>query len=308
MMHGQQSPPTSTVFDLVNDAEAVAHHDIDAGRGLHLYIAESGNGPPLVLLHGFTGSAETWTPFRQMFESAYRFIAIDQPGHGRSSSPADPSLYLIDRFGDALSRVFDSFRIDRAVLVGYSMGGRAALRFAVDHLDRVAGLVLESTSPGIADGKQRFDRTAADTELADLIELDGIEKFVRRWERLPLWDTQRRLSDKTLAGQHERRLTNNPTGLANSLRGAGAGKDLPMLDAAMRIRVPALLIAGALDSKYVALGGLLEKAIPDSRLKVIPNSGHAVHLEQPEAFAATILEFLSTIPSARGRWKSPIEH
>lgn len=302
MMHGPQSLPTSTVFDLVDDAEAVTLHDFDAGRGLHLHIAESGNGPPLVLLHGFTGSAETWTPFRPVFESAYRFIAIDQPGHGRSSSPADPSLYLVDRFGDALCRVFDSTRIDRAVLVGYSMGGRAALRFAVDHLDRVAGLVLESTSPGIADGKQRFDRAAADAELAESIELDGIEKFVQRWERLPLWDTQRRLSDQTLSDQHEQRLTNNPTGLANSLRGAGAGKDLPMLDAAMRIRVPALLIAGALDSKYVELGGLLEKAIPYARLEVIPNSGHAVHLEQPEAFAATILEFLSTIPSARGRW------
>lgn len=283
-------------------AEAVTHRDFDAGDGLRLHIAESGDGPPLVLLHGFTGSTETWTPFRSKFDTAYRVVAIDHAGHGRSSIPSAAERYRLGRFSDDLVRLIDSLSLDRVSLAGYSMGGRAALKFAIDHGDRVAALVLESTSPGIRDAAQRLDRRAFDASLARDLERDGIEPFVDRWERLPLWDSQRNLSDSTRARLRARRLSNDALGLANSLRGAGSGEDSCVLDQASGIHAPVLLIAGALDSKYVELGRLLERSIPGSRLQVVANAGHAVHLEKPEAFAAATLDFLSTIPSAEGRW------
>ncbi len=286
----------------MTEAEGVTHRDFDAGDDLRLHIAESGEGPPLVLLHGFTGSTETWTPFRTALDQAYRVIAIDHPGHGRSSSPLDPLRYRLDRFGDDLLRLTDFLSLERVALAGYSMGARAALRFAISHGDRVAALMLESPTPGIMDDARRLVRRAFDASLANDIERDGIEQFVSRWERLPIWDTQRNLPDASRAHLRAQRLLNDPRGLANSLRGAGSGEDGPVLDQAAGIRAPVLIIAGALDPRYVELGRLLERSIPGSRLQVVANAGHAVHLEMPDAFTAVMTGFLSTIPSAGGSW------
>ncbi|MEO7369084.1 MAG: 2-succinyl-6-hydroxy-2,4-cyclohexadiene-1-carboxylate synthase [Gemmatimonadaceae bacterium] len=283
-------------------ASAVTHGEFDAGDDLRLHVAESGEGPPLILLHGFTGSTESWSPLRSAFDHAYRVIAVDHPGHGRSSIPSNPNRYRLDRFSDDLLRLIDSLSLDRVAVAGYSMGGRAALRFAIGHADRVAALVLESTSPGIKDAAQRVDRRAFDELLANDIERDGIESFVNRWERLPLWDTQRSLSDARRSGLRAQRLFNDPLGMANSLRGAGAGEESPVLDQAARICTPVLIIAGALDSRYVELGRLLERSIPDSRLELVANAGHAVHLEMPEAFAIAVNKFLSRIPSTEDHW------
>lgn len=282
--------------------DGVTHREFDAGDDLRLHIEESGDGPPLLLLHGFTGSTETWSPFRPAFDEAYRIIAIDHPGHGRSSAPSDPNRYRLDRFGDDLLRLIDSLSLERVALAGYSMGGRAALRFGINHPDRVAALVLESTTPGIKDSAQRADRRALDELLARDIERDGIDSFVDRWERLPLWDTQRKLPDGNRARLRSQRLVNDPRGLANSLRGAGSGEDAPALESDGAITAPTLIIAGALDSRYVELGRLLERSIPHSRLELVANAGHAVHFEMPEVFADVLHKFLSAIPSADGRW------
>ena len=280
----------------------VTHRDFDAGNGLVLHIEESGEGPPLVLLHGFTGSTATWSPFRSRLDADYRVIAVDHPGHGRSSAPSNPDRYRLARFSDDLVRLIDYLSVDRVALVAYSFGGRAALRFAIHNADRVAALVLESTTPGIQDSAQRIDRRAYDASLARDIERDGIEGFVDRWEKLGLWDSQRRLPEAVRAGLRAQRLPNNTGGLANSLRGAGSGEDDPVLDEAAGIAAPVLVIAGALDSKYVELGRMLIRSIPGSRLRVVENAGHAVHLENPDVFTALITEFLSAIPSAEGRW------
>jgi 2-succinyl-6-hydroxy-2,4-cyclohexadiene-1-carboxylate synthase len=280
----------------------VVHRDIDVGNELTLHIAEYGSGPPLVLLHGFTGSTETWTPFRATFAAANRVIAVDQPGHGRSTSPANADRYRLDRLATDLRMVLDSLDIDRAVVLGYSMGGRAALRFAVDHHDRIAGLILESASAGISDERQRNERRASDAAVAGKIEREGIEEFVKSWETLSLWDTQKALPLSVRTELHRQRLLNSPTGLANSLRGAGTGEDATMPQAVASISTPTLIIAGALDSKYVALGESLRRSIAGSRLEIIADAGHTAHLEQPQAFASVIVDFLRTIPSDGNHW------
>lgn len=273
----------------------IEHCDIDVGDGLTLHVAMSGSGPPLVLLHGFTGSGEIWAPLRAGFSAAHTVIAVDLPGHGRSSAPADPQRYTLTRFADDLAHVLDALAVERTALLGYSMGGRAALRFALSHGDRLAALILESTSPGISDDALRSERLASDNSLADSIERDGIERFVERWEQLPLWSSQSNLSDDARAKLHAQRLENDPAGLANSLRGAGAAVELPVLDRLAEIHAPTLLIAGALDSKYVELGRLIQKSLPDARMAIVPGAGHAVHFERPDAFATAMSEFLRNI-------------
>lgn len=276
--------------------------DIDAGDGLTLHAETSGTGPPLILLHGFTGSSTSWEPLLAVLTRNHTVIALDMPGHGRSSAPADPRRYALTRFADDLADVLDSLGFEKIALLGYSMGGRAALQFVASHVDRVAALILESTSPGISDPVGRKARVAADLELADSIEKGGVSAFVERWESLSLWESQQALPASERARLHAQRLTNPPNGLANSLRGAGAGASEPVTGVLPGVHAPALVIAGSLDAKYVDLGQLIATSLPNARLCVIDGSGHSVHFEKPDAFASAVSEFLGTVPSAGSRW------
>lgn len=218
-------------------------------------------------------------------------IAIDLAGHGQSSSPDDPRRYSLDRLADDLALVLDNLHVEQATVLGYSMGGRAALRFALQHPERVSALILESTSSGIHDENKRAERIAADNVLANMIEREGVAAFVARWEKLPMWSSQSSLVDSGRAELRAQRLSNNPTGLANSLRGAGAGVDAPDLEGLRRIAMPTLLLAGELDTPYVEHARHLASLIPDSVLKTIAGAGHAIHLEQPDAMLAEVTQF-----------------
>jgi len=277
----------------------IQHRQIDAGDGLSVDVTISGSGAPLTILHGFTGSAETWESLRLDFEREHRVIAVDLPGHGHSSSPADPQRYSLRRFADDLLRVMDALGVGHTVLLGYSMGGRAALHFAVSHPDRVTGLILESTSPGIIDPGLRESRSRADEELALFIERNGIPAFVDRWESLPLWESQWRMPASARISLRAQRLGNTSSGLAGSLRGAGPAVDpLSKTDLAA-IEAPTLLIAGALDTKYVEIARELARDIHNSRTVIIPDAGHAIHVERPGAFAKAVQAFLDELSPVR---------
>lgn len=278
------------------------HIEVTAGDGLHLHVSRSGSGPPLVLLHGFTGSTETWAPLRASLDTRFTTVAVDLPGHGRSESPADPARHALTRFANDLGHVLDTLGIQTAAVLGYSMGGRAALHFALQHPGRMAALVLESTSPGIDDPAERAERVATDTALADGIERDGIAAFVDRWERIPLWDSQATLPDAKRARLRDQRLANRPAGLANGLRGAGAGAQPSLTVRLAEQGAPALLVVGALDRKYVALGQLMQGAMPRAQLAIVANAGHAVHLEQPAELTRLLAHFLEQVESDSGDW------
>lgn len=270
---------------------------MDVGDGLHLHAARRGEGPHLVLLHGFTGSAENWDALRPAFERRRTVTAVDLPGHGRSSAPAHAGRYRLSRFADDLARALDALDIERAAVVGYSFGGRAALRFVLQHPERASALVLESTSPGIDDPSERAARARADAELADAIERGGVTSFVDRWEQLPLWATQQFLPGATRARLRAQRLDNDWVGLAHSLLGAGAAAEPAVTAQLPSISTPALLIAGALDRKYEALAGAMAAAMPNARVAVVPDAGHAVHLEQPDTFTSLVTGFLDSFDS-----------
>lgn len=282
---------------------AIDRRVVDVGDGLLLHVERAGEGPPLVLLHGFTGATTTWTSLLPRLAAEHRTLAIDLPGHGRSSAPANPGRYALTRFAGDLPRVLDALGIDRVALLGYSMGGRAALRAALRAPDRIAALVLESTSPGIADPARRAERRAADRALADEIERDGVPAFVSRWEALPLWASQHGLPASARERLRAQREANDGAGLANSLRGAGAGEDEPVLAQLGAFASPVLLVAGALDVAYVGAAGEMARAFPNARLTVVPDAGHAVHLERPDELTGAVLEFLRGVRSSTGRWR-----
>ncbi len=268
------------------------------GLGLHVEVA--GSGPPLVLLHGFTGSAGTWRELIEALGSEYTTIAPDLVGHARSDAPAEVDRYRMSRAVDDLVALVHSLGHERAAWLGYSLGGRTALQLAVRHPDAVAALILEGASPGIADDDERAARVRDDVALAERIERDGVEAFVDQWEQIPLFASQRTLPAEVRDAVRATRLANTAVGLANSLRGMGAGPAEPLHDRLTEVRAPALLLAGSLDTKYVAVGREMARTLPNATMHEIDSAGHAAHLERPDAFRAALLDFLRpAYPGAR---------
>ncbi len=259
---------------------------------VHLNVAVSGKGPALLLLHGFTGSAATWTPHTPAWDG-FTAVAVDLLGHGDSDCPTDAGRYGMERCVDDIVALLDQLSIERAAVLGYSMGGRIALRLALHSPGRFSALVLESASPGIGDAAEREARVRSDAELADAIKRDGIAAFVDRWEAQPLFSTPAKLPDAIRHALREQRLRNDPRGLANSLRGIGAGAAEPVFDRLTELRMPVLLITGALDEKYCSLARRTAAGLRSQRHAVVPDAGHAVHLEQPETFAEAVRSFLN---------------
>jgi len=222
---------------------------------------------------------------------------VDLLGHARSDAPVDAHRYGFEQTTRDLLALLDVLGIARAGVVGYSMGGRLALALAVMAPERVRVLILESTSPGLREAGVRRARAEQDAKLAAMLEQDGTAAFVDWWEELPLFRSQHRLSEPVRAALRAQRLQHNPICLANSLRGAGQGTQPPMHDQLPALRVPTLLIAGALDPDYCALGREMNGLIPASRLVIVPDAGHTVHVEHPDAFYRVVLEFLDQVQS-----------
>ncbi len=249
--------------------------------------------PPLLLLHGFGGSSESWgKSLLERLSIGRRVIAVDLPGHGKSDVPAEPGRFAFAAIVSDLADLLDVLEVASAVWVGYSMGGRLALGAGLFLPDRVSRLVLESASPGLATDQERTERRSSDELLARRIESSDIGSFVREWEDLPLFATQGKLAPEVRAELRSRRLTNRPEALAACLRGLGTGMQPSLWEAMEHVAAPTLLIAGAEDQKFVRTNERMLDALPAARLEVVPEAGHAVHLEQPEAWQSAVESFV----------------
>jgi 2-succinyl-6-hydroxy-2,4-cyclohexadiene-1-carboxylate synthase len=264
-----------------------------ASVGAALEVEISGAGPAVLVLHGFTGSARTWDPLTDALRAQHRVIAPDLLGHGRSDVPADPSRYALEAQADDLAGLLTTLEVAPADVIGYSMGARLALVLALRHPSIVRGLILESPSAGIADPDERARRRTTDELLAARLERDGLVAFVDAWEAQPLFASQSVLPDETRAGLRSVRLAHDPLGLAASLRGAGQGVMAPLDDHLWAISCPVLVIAGALDVVGLERARSVAAGLRVSRLEVVPESGHAPHLEQPDAFLRLAREHLA---------------
>ena len=264
----------------------------------------------LVLIHGFTGNALTWEPSlsdliipstpettktQTTNTPPVHIIALDMLGHGRSHAPFDPTRYSIENCQQDIIAALQQLGVSahRAILLGYSMGGRIALYTALSGYFRA--LILESASPGIADPDERARRRHADDELANRIERDGLESFIDYWEKLPLFASQQHLPERIRATQHAQRLTNSTRGLANSLRGIGTGVQPSLYEDLPNLHIPTLLITGDLDDKYCAIAQHMALALPAARLSIVPGAGHTVHLEKPTHFHKLIHDFCTQL-------------
>ena len=234
----------------------------------------------VILLHGFTHTGRSWDPVIAAVGERYRAVAPDIRGHGSASDRQPVTLEAVLR---DLAGLVDG----RFTLAGYSMGGRLALHAALALRERVERLVLIGASPGIADAAERAARRDADERLANEIEHLSIEEVAERWESV---------AGQVLAGQPPDvreaarldRLRNTPAGLARALRRLGTGALPSLWHRLSELRMPVLLVVGERDVKFRTIAEKMAGAIAKGELLIVPNAGHAVHLEAPEAVAEAL--------------------
>ncbi len=260
---------------------------------MQLSAAVTGSGEPVIVLHGFTGSAEAMAPLAERLHG-WRRIAVDLVGHGRSPSPADLAPYSVEAMADAVGLLAAGIPDWPCHVIGYSMGGRVALALAAAHPRACRSLTLISATAGIADAPQRAQRRRADEALADRIGEHGLARFVDEWTDLPMWDSLRgSLGPMAWQASVDQRLRCDPTGLANSLRAGGTGAMTPLWDRLAGLDIPALVVCGELDAKFVEIGRRMHDLLPASKLVVLAGAGHAAHLERPDDCATAIHEHLA---------------
>lgn len=230
----------------------------------------------VVLVPGFMQGARSWEPVLVRIGRRYRAHALEHRAHDLEGRLVE--IEAATRRG--------------AALVGYSLGGRLALRAALRAADdpgRFGALVTLGATPGIEDARERAQRRAADEELATWVESSAIEDVVAYWERIPALAGQ---VPELVVAQRADRLGHDPARLAKLLRSAGQGVLKPVWDRLEALETPLLALAGQRDPRYAAAAERMAAAAPRSRCATIPDAGHAAHLERPDAFAAALLEFL----------------
>lgn len=245
-----------------------------------LHAEADGSGPPIVLVHGFTQTRRCWGPVADDLTVDHAVARVDAPGHGRSAdAPAD--LWAGGRLiGE---------QCGEATYLGYSMGGRYLLHLALADTRLVRGLVLLGATAGIDDPEERLARRRADAATAARIRELGLPAFLQSWIAQPMF------AGIPADRQHlHERMENTVDGLERSLLHAGAGVQEPTWDRLHLLDMPVLVLAGARDDKFCALGRRLQESIGDNAtFAMVPDAGHAAHLEQPEAFLSLLRPWLA---------------
>jgi len=233
---------------------------------------------PVVLLHGFTQTRQSWRRTIAALGGRYRALAPDLPGHGLAAERRPASFAACAAYVRALAD-------EPCVLAGYSMGGRIALYTALVFPGLVHRLVLVGASPGLSDAAEREARRRSDLELADRIEAIGVAAFAQEWGAQELFAGQ---EARVAAAAHADRLRNTPHGLAAALRGLGTGVMPPLWERLGELAMPVTLVVGERDAKFRAIADRMSPAIPDCRVEIVAGAGHAAQLEQPDIVAAAI--------------------
>jgi 2-succinyl-6-hydroxy-2,4-cyclohexadiene-1-carboxylate synthase len=230
----------------------------------------------LVLLHGFSGTHRAWDGVVERLDrQRYSPLAIDLPGHGLAADVERPIT-----FASCVAHVLRQCP-ERFALCGYSMGGRIALQLALADPERVARLVLVSSSPGIEDPAGRAARRAADRRLADELETAPFEEFIERWRGQPLFADEPP-DVGALAREDQRR--NRPEAMAAVLRGLGTGEMEPLWERLSELELAVTVLVGDRDERYIEIGRRMAARLPDGRLVVI-SGGHGLPLENPRGVA-----------------------
>lgn len=258
---------------------------------VHRWAGADEAAAPLLALHGFTGGGEDFACLSAHLSRT--LIAPDLLGHGHSDAPRTEDPYTVEAQVARLAELHTQLELPPVPVLGYSMGGRIALRFALEHPSKVAGLVLVGVHPGLVDEEAREGRYALDTDRADYLMTYGVAAFLAEWQALPLIASQSRIFPALLEDMQVRRSRARSWGWAWTLRGMSPGRTLPLWDRLNEIACPVLLITGAEDEVYSELAQGLVEVFAEASHVSIEGVGHAAHLEGGGLAGPLIASFLA---------------
>ena len=252
-------------------------------------IEIKGEGKPIICLHGFSENLSTWE-FLKL--NGYQLILIDIIGHGKSDKPSHRKCYSLKVILKHLNKIISKLALKKYSMLGYSMGGRIALAYALTYPKEIHKLILESASYGEGGFLNRLKRGRNDLKLAKSIQKNGIEWFNQYWGDLRIFKSQRSLPRSVINEINKRRLANSTTALSNTLKGTGQGKFPCLKNQIVKLSIPILYISGEYDKKYQAVGRNFEKLNAKVKHIVINGCGHNTHIENPEEYMKVLSEFL----------------
>jgi pimeloyl-ACP methyl ester carboxylesterase len=269
--------------------------------GVKLHFEETGSGTPIVFIHEFAGDGRSWEPQVRHFARRYRCIVYNARGYPPSDVPGDVVKYSQARACADIRCVLDLLRIDKAHVVGLSMGGFATLHFGLTYPDRARSLLVAGVGYG-AEREQREKFRAEATAIAARLEKDGMERFAESYAYGP---TRVQFENKDPRGfaEFKRQLAEHSAKGA-AMTQLGIQKERPSLfdlEAQLRqLKVPMLVVTGDEDHPCLVPGLFLKRVVPSAALVVIPNTGHTINIEEPAAFNTALQEFITQVDG--GRW------
>ncbi len=256
--------------------------DVDDGR-VRLRSTARGAGRVLLFTHGWGATSHMFEASAVALSRYFRVVTWDQRGHGGSGSPAEAEAYSVDAtISDMLAlldREVSAREVSgrevsgRGVLVGHSLGGYLSLEFTRRHPERVEALILVGAGPGFRDDKARAGWNRFTARIADRVQERGMAALERERE--------------LHGGRHT-----SVEGLVRSARGVLPQQSAAVLDSLSAIAVPVLVIVGEDDAQFRASADYMTAKIPDARLVVVPDAGHSINVEQPNAFDDAVITFL----------------
>ncbi|HYC65360.1 MAG TPA: alpha/beta hydrolase [Reyranellaceae bacterium] len=269
--------------------------------GVKLWYEETGTGVPVVFVHEFAADHRSWEGQMRHFGQRYRAVTWDARGYPPSDVPDKPASYSQARAADDIAAILDHLRIDKAHIVGLSMGGFATLHFGFRHARRALSLVVAGVGYGAEKQEQaKFKGEAA--IVAKSLLGEGMAAFAERYAYGP---TRVQFENKDPRGfaQFKKELAEHSAlGSANTQIGVqGERPSLYDLVAEMRaLTVPTLILHGDEDWPCLAPGILMKREIPSAALSVMPNCGHTINLEEPDEFNRIVGRFIAQVDA--GRW------
>jgi pimeloyl-ACP methyl ester carboxylesterase len=268
---------------------------------VRLYYEEAGSGTPIVFVHAFVGDQRSWEPQVRYFSRRYRCIAFNARGWPPSEVPENVTRYSQARACDDIRSVLDNLNIDNAHIVGLSMGGLATLHFGLTYPSRARSLLVAGAGHGSEPGEREKFRAEA-VVIASKLETEGMAAFAEAYAHGPTFvqfenkDPRGFAEFKAMLAQHSAKgAANTQTGV---LRNRPSIFDLE--DKLVACRVPMLVVTGDEDWPCLLPNVFIKRTCLTAALLVIPNSGHAVNIEEPAAFNAALADFLAQVDA--GRW------
>src|SRR5215813_14242204 len=250
---------------------------IDRNR-VQIYYEVHGEGPPLILTHGYSSTSAMWQGQVAALSKHHKLILWDMRGHGQSDYPNDPAAYSEALTTGDIAALLDTVGAETAIVGGLSLGGYMSLAFYRAHPERVSALLIIDTGPGFKkdDAREVWNKRARDT--AERFERDGLEVL------------------KTASRERATVSHRDATGLAKAARGMLTQRDARVIEVLPEIKVPSLVVVGAEDTPFLAASDYMAAKIPGAQKVVIPSAGHAVNIDQPQAFVDAVVSFLENLP------------